>query len=153
MDVIFVCPNCRQELEADASLAGSQIACPTCNNNIAIPAPDPQNIRTHNPIASSAAAREEKHFVVPVRDQPTEVLIQKAARPLEVAARDEDKKIRVKTIRRTDCIEVGHDRFDEVVTEFLAGRSTVALARRNGLAVRTVEEILREGTRRKAGRK
>jgi hypothetical protein len=25
----------------------------------------------------------------------------------------------VKTIRHTDCIEVGHDKFDEVVTNFL----------------------------------
>ena len=30
-----------------------------------------------------------------------------------------DKKIRTKTIRHTDCIEVGHDRFDEVVSNFL----------------------------------
>ena len=27
--------------------------------------------------------------------------------------------MRVKTIRHTDCIEVGHDRFDEMVTNFL----------------------------------
>ena len=27
--------------------------------------------------------------------------------------------MRVKTIRHTDCIEVGHDRFDEFVTNFL----------------------------------
>ena len=39
--------------------------------------------------------------------------------PLEVAAKDSDKKIRVKTIKHTDCIEVGHDKFDEVVTNFL----------------------------------
>jgi len=119
MDVGFICPNCRQELAADAALAGSQIQCPSCNEEITIPTADPSNIRTLNPIATSAGAREEKHFVVPVHDEPTEVLIHKPPPPLEVAARDEDKKVRIKTIRRTDCIEVGHDRFDEVVTQFL----------------------------------
>jgi hypothetical protein len=39
---------------------------------------------------------------------------------LEVAAKESDKKIRTKTIRHTDCIEVGHDKFDEVVTNFLS---------------------------------
>jgi len=119
MDVVFTCPNCKQELAADATLSGTEIQCPACNVSIAIPAVDPANVRTHNPIASSAAAKEEKHFVVPVHDAPSEVLIKKPARPLEVAAKDEEKRIRVKTIRRTDCIEVGHDRFDEVVTSFL----------------------------------
>jgi DNA-directed RNA polymerase subunit RPC12/RpoP len=119
MDVVFTCPNCRQELAADATLSGTTIQCPACNVGITIPAVDPANVRTLNPIASSAAAKEEKHFVVPVHDQPTEVLIQKSNRPLEVAAKDEDKRIRVKTIKRTDCVEVGHDRYDEVVTEFL----------------------------------
>ena len=119
MDVMFVCPNCKQELEADASLAGSTIQCPACNAGITIPQADAQNIRTHNPIASSAAAREEKHFSVPVRDAPTEVLIQKPPPPLEAAVKDSEKQLRVKTIRRTDCVEVGHDNFDKVVSEFL----------------------------------
>ena len=120
MDVTFVCPNCRQELEADASLAGSQILCPACNHSITIPEPDPTTVKVVNPIATSAAAREEKHFSVPVHDTPTEVLIQKPPPPLEVAAKDIEKKIRVKTIRRTDCMELGHDNFDKVVSEFLA---------------------------------
>ena len=38
--------------------------------------------------------------------------------PLE-ASKDADKRIRTKTIRHTDCIEVGHDRFDEIVSNFL----------------------------------
>jgi hypothetical protein len=35
--------------------------------------------------------------------------------------------MRVKTIRHTDCIEVGHDKFDEVLSNFLAkvGESNV----------------------------
>jgi len=73
-----------------------------------------------NPIASSAAAREEKHFSVPVHDTPTELLIQKPPPPLEVAAKESEKTLRVKTIKRTECVEVGHDNFDKVVSEFLA---------------------------------
>jgi hypothetical protein len=71
-----------------------------------------------NPIASSAAARVEMHLKVP-SNKATESLIAKPLAPLEVAAKETDKKIRVKTIRHTDCIEVGHDRFDEIVSNFL----------------------------------
>jgi len=119
MDVTFVCPNCRQELEADASLAGSKIQCPACAHSITVPEPDPATVKVTNPIASSAAAREERHFSVPVHDTPTEVLIQKPPPPLEVSAKDTEKSIRVKTIRRTDCMELGHDNFDKVVSEIL----------------------------------
>ena len=134
MDVIFNCPHCEQELEVDSSGAGTEIECPSCGETIVIPAPDSARIRAApapvlppktgggqpvNPIASSAAAKEEKHFSVPVRDVPTEQLIGKPLPPLEVAALESDKKIRVKTIRHTDCVEVGHDRFDEIVTNFL----------------------------------
>jgi DNA-directed RNA polymerase subunit RPC12/RpoP len=120
MDVTFICPNCRQELEADAALAGTQIHCPSCNHKITIPEADPATVKVMNPIASSAAAREEKHFSVPVRDVPTEVLIQKPPPPLEVTAKDSEKTLHVKTIKRTECVEVGHDNFDKVVSEFLA---------------------------------
>jgi hypothetical protein len=73
-----------------------------------------------NAIASSAAAKVEMHLRVPVHTAPTESLITKPLVPLEVAAKGTDKKIRVKTIRHTDCIEVGHDKFDEVVSNFLS---------------------------------
>ncbi len=56
---------------------------------------------------------------MPVRSAPSERLIGKPLPPLEVAAKDSDKKLRVKTIKHTDCVEVGRDRFDEVVSEFL----------------------------------
>ena len=80
-----------------------------------------------NPIASSAAAKVEMHLRVPVHNTPTESLIEKPLPPLEVAAKETDKKIRVKTIKHTDCIEVGHDKFDEVVSNFLGkiGESNV----------------------------
>ncbi len=135
MDVMFNCPNCRQELEADAALAGTQIQCPACSHLITIPEPDPATVKVMNPIASSAAAREEKHFSVPVHDTPTEVLIQKPPVPLEVAAKDSEKTLRIKTIRRTDCVEVGHDNFDKVVTEFLG-----KVGQDNIVSVNTINE-------------
>jgi len=71
-----------------------------------------------NPISSSAAAKVELHLRVP-SNKTAESLIAKPLPPMEVAAKDTDKKIRVKTIKHTDCIEVGHDRFDEIVSNFL----------------------------------
>ena len=119
MDMIFSCPNCKQQLEAEVGMAGNQISCPSCGNSIVIPEANPMNIHV-NPIATSAAAKQEYHFTVPVHDTPSEMLIQKASVPLEVAAKAEsDRKLRVRCIRRTDCVEVGRDRFDEIVTDLL----------------------------------
>src|SRR5438552_3344013 len=135
MDVIFNCPKCDQELAVDSSGAGTEINCPSCGEAIVIPEPESVASRPGidsdspvprvgpapiNPIASSAAAKVEMHLRVPVHKTPTESLIEKPLPPLEVAAKDIDKKIRTKTIRHTDCIEVGHDRFDEVVSNFLS---------------------------------
>jgi DNA-directed RNA polymerase subunit RPC12/RpoP len=133
MDVIFNCPKCEQELAVDSSGAGTEIECPSCGESIVIPEPQSvvprggipteaptARVEAHpvNPISSSAAARVEMHLRVR-SDKATESLIAKPLAPLEVAAKDTDKKIRVKTIRHTDCIEVGHDKFDEVVSNFL----------------------------------
>lgn len=118
MDMAFSCPRCKQQLAADSSMSGSEIECPSCAGKIVIPDANPSNIRV-NPIAASAGAKQEYHFSVPVHETPTEVLIQKAAPPLEVAARSTDKTLRIRCIRRTDCVEVGRDRFDEIVSEFL----------------------------------
>ena len=136
MDIIFNCPKCDQELAVDSMGAGSEISCPACGEKIVIPQgparPPSAHIPTQeahpiNPIAASAAAKVEKHLKVPVHNKPTESLIEKPLAPLEVAAKETDKKMRVKTIRHTDCIEVGHDKFDEVVTNFLqrVGESNV----------------------------
>lgn len=119
MDLIFKCPNCDQEMAVDSVAAGSEIECPSCNQTLAVPEATPQNIQTLNPIAASAAAREERHFSVPSHAEPAEALIKKPPAPLEVAAKDVDKKLRVRTIKHGDCVEVGKDRFDDVVTEFL----------------------------------
>jgi len=130
MDIVFNCPKCDQELAVDSSGAGSEINCPACGEKIVIPhastRPPSGPLVTHggvqpvNPIASSAAAKVEMHLKVPVHAKPGEMLIEKPLAPLEVAAKESDRKMRVKTIRHTDCIEVGHDKFDEVLTNFLA---------------------------------
>lgn len=119
MEMVFSCPHCKQQLEANSSMSGTQIHCPACNATLKIPQPDPSTVKTSNPIAASAAAKDEHHFQVPMHEGPSEVLIQKARPPLEVSAREGDKKVRIKTIRRTDCVEVGRDRFDEIVSELL----------------------------------
>jgi ribosomal protein S27E len=152
MDVIFNCPNCEQELQVEASAAGSEISCPTCNTTLVIPTTDeaksvvesqtPAPVGVTAPVsettaatsgehsgamASSAAGKLHMHFVVPQHDKPTDSLIKKPNKPLEVAAKDTEKKIRTKTIRHTDCIEVGKDRYDEFVSEFLqkVGRDNI----------------------------
>ncbi|MBI3850825.1 MAG: hypothetical protein HY298_11205 [Verrucomicrobia bacterium] len=134
MDVIFNCPHCDQELAVDSGGAGQSIECPSCGESIVIPVATAANLKAApapvatprssggqpaSAIAASAAAKEDKHFSVPVRNKPTEQLIEKPLAPLEVAAKESDKVMRVKTIRHTDCVEVGHDRFDEIVTNFL----------------------------------
>jgi DNA-directed RNA polymerase subunit RPC12/RpoP len=130
MDIVFDCPNCNQELAVDSAGAGSEIECPECHETITIPekstkiptAPSPEE--PHAPslaasvMASSAAAKVEKHLKVPVSDKPGEILIKKAAVPLGAKTGGE-KKIRIHTIKHASCIESGHDKFDEVVTKFL----------------------------------
>jgi hypothetical protein len=121
MDITFTCPNCKQQLEAPTSLSGSAINCPSCNHQLVIPEADPSNVRTGGPTTDGNAARlEEHHFVVPVTDRPTQSLIQKPLPPLEVAARtDGERKMKVRCIRHSDCVEVGKDRFEEMVSDFL----------------------------------
>jgi hypothetical protein len=119
----------------DSSGAGTEINCPACGTPIVIPTPETAvsrpgvepvpsvaRLEAHpiNPIASSAAAKVEMHLRVPVHKTPVASLIEKPRPPLEVAAKETDKKVRIKTIKHTDCIEVGHDKFDEVVSNFLA---------------------------------
>ncbi len=126
MDVIFNCPKCEQELAVDSSGVGSEIGCPACGESITIPEPETvvprpgqdaepgaPRIEPHtvNPIATSAAAKVEMHLRVASNKAP-ESLITKPLAPLD--AKDSEKGMRIRTIRHTDCIEVGHDKFDEV---------------------------------------
>jgi len=126
MDIIFKCPHCDQELEVDASGAGSKIECPACSQTITVPTAEEaaavEEEESDEAAASASAppAPEPKHFVVPVHStNAEEPLISKAMRPLEVAAKDTDRKLRIKTIRHPECVEVGKDRFDEKVSAFL----------------------------------
>ena len=123
MDVIFECPKCKQELSVDSTGAGTQIECPSCGSAIVIPEPPaaaPRDL-SHpiNPMATSAAAKIERHFSVPVHDKPADSLIAKPLPTLEIAAKESDKLPRVKTIKRHECVEVGKDHFDEIITSFL----------------------------------
>ena len=118
MDVMFVCPTCKQQLQADSNMAGNTISCPACQAAIVIPVADPANVASHVPAHASAAAKEEKHFAVPVHEGPTASLIQKPPPPLE-AQKSGDKQVRIRCIKRTDCVEVGKDHFDEVVSKVL----------------------------------
>ena len=122
MDINFKCTHCGQELSADESGAGTEIQCPACNGLITIPAPTPAAVGVPsgnlNPIASSAAAREQKHFSVPQREKAADALIAKPLKPLDAAAKD-GVHIRIKTLRHSDHIEVGKDHFDDHVTKFL----------------------------------
>lgn len=116
MDVIFSCPSCKQQLEADSNMAGNEIECPSCATQIVIPEPDPVNVRAHTPPPPGS---DSKHFVVPISEAPSASLIQKPQPTLETTAKTGDRQIMIKTIRRSDCVEVGKDHFDEVASKFL----------------------------------
>jgi DNA-directed RNA polymerase subunit RPC12/RpoP len=129
MDIVFNCPNCEQELAVDSSGAGTDIECPSCHETITIPEQSakaatpveeqPAPSLAASPIVTSAAARVEKHLKVPVRDTPGERLIVKPKPVLESVQRGAGKQIIQHTIRHAQCVESGHDKFDEVVSKFL----------------------------------
>jgi hypothetical protein len=125
MDITFKCPHCEQELEVDATGAGSQIECPACSNTITVPIPEAAEVAAGDaraalaPVAA-APAKEEKHFAVPVHEHTPAALIHLSkAKSLDIIAKEGDKTLRIKTIKRTDCQEVGKDHFDETVSAFL----------------------------------
>lgn len=122
-DLIFKCEHCEQELSVDASGAGTEIECPSCGEAIVIPQhqPDSDSEDDYPPspvIASSAEAKEERHFTVPHHEAKPDPLIAKPLKPLKAAAH-EGVQLRIKTFKRAECVEVGKDHFDEVVSEFL----------------------------------
>ena len=132
MEIVFNCTQCDQELSVDSEAAGSEFNCPTCGAQLIVPqqtetetaagepaeAPRAFGAPVTNAMKTSASAKEEHHFKVPMRDHAPEDLIVKPKPPLEVAAK-EAFSMKVKTIRHSDCVEVGHDKFDEIVTKFL----------------------------------
>lgn len=121
MDINFKCRHCDQDLSVDATGAGSEIQCPACGNTLVIPAASPEALSPHvvNPISTSAAAREgPKHFAVPQHEKMAESLIAKPVKPFD-APIDTGIQLRIKCIRHFDCVEVGKDHFDEIVTNFI----------------------------------
>ena len=115
MDIVFNCPHCGLSLEVDQDAAGQQFDCPTCQKMVTVPIKT-----TWVPNAGPAPSpREEKRMAVPVSQKPIESLIQKPNKSLELAAKESKPGLRVKTLRHSDCKEVGTDKFDEVVSDFL----------------------------------
>ena len=136
MDVSFHCPSCDLHISADADAVGEEINCPQCEHSFRIPPGRPASepvpvavkkttVRTPTvavvappakPTKPAAHAPEHKPLSVPKHHGPQESLVKKTT---HVEQKDEPPKIRVKTIKRGSCVEVGHDLFDEKVTEFL----------------------------------
>jgi hypothetical protein len=116
MDIIFNCPHCGLNLEVDQDAAGQQFDCPTCHKPLTVPAAPV----VAPPLGAPASApRDEKRMAVPVSQKPIGSLIQKPNKSLELAAKESKPGLRVKTIRHSDCKEAGHNKFDEVVSDFL----------------------------------
>ncbi len=138
MDMTFNCPHCNQMLEVDSSATGSQIECPACNQAFAVPAlPAAESVPA---AAAPTDTKPHKQFSVPVRETPAESLIQKPHIPLEAAAKSSgDKTVRIKCIRRTECMEVGHDRFDDIVSAFLGKIGEANIVSINTLAYSHVD--------------
>jgi hypothetical protein len=116
MDIIFNCPHCGLNLEVDQDAAGQQFDCPTCHKPLTVPAAP---VVAPPPGAPASAPRDEKRMAVPVSQKPIGSLIQKPNKSLELAAKESKPGLRVKTIRHSDCKEAGHNKFDEVVSDFL----------------------------------
>ena len=140
MDIIFKCPNCEQELEVDAAGSGSKIECPACAQTIIVPIGDTRESAPPSTLPPPpAASAVEKRFSVPAHNSPSEVLVGKTSKPLDVAAKESDRKMRIKTFKRSDCQEVGRDRFDEIVSDFLERVGQPSIISINSINYSTVD--------------
>jgi len=123
-DLNFDCPHCGQNLTTDETQAGEQIECPTCTKPFEIPKPGEQNAQVLESSQSSPEdeSPEEKKYSVPVHEGKPEVLVKskKNSKTIEEETIEGDGRICAKTIKRGDCIELGQDKFDETLNEFLA---------------------------------
>lgn len=117
MDLIFTCPNCRQELEADAAGAGTEIECPECGFSLTIPEPTPQNIKV-TPAHAPASAPADKPLTVPKADtKRAKIEIRRPTPSLEVAAKGVDRQPRIRTFLRSAYPSA--EAFDDAVSVFL----------------------------------
>ena len=127
MDIVFNCGNCQQELAIDAEETGSELQCPTCGTTLTVPAPTEANTQPGasappppaTPPPPPPPPAPEKVFSVPQRTTPAAALIEKPKPSLEVAAKQGDR-LRVKTIKHGDCVDISKDKFDDIVMEFIA---------------------------------
>ena len=135
MDIVFNCPHCSLEIEVDQEASGQEFDCPTCQKTLTVPdaqvptaqpvdaqpvvPPSPMAAQTSPAPPSSVPSLGEKRMVVPVSPKSVESLIQKPNKSLDLAAKESKPGMRVKTIRHSDCKEVGKDKFDESVSDFL----------------------------------
>ncbi|MAE32271.1 MAG: hypothetical protein CMO43_11920 [Verrucomicrobiales bacterium] len=118
-DLNFNCPQCGQNLTTDETLTGSEIECPSCNKPIQIPAAGDENVKkveSEPPTPPVTSEPEAKKLAVPVHEGGEVQLKKESTKKEEISG---DGKIRVKTIKRGDCIELGQDKFDEAVNEFI----------------------------------
>ncbi len=107
-DINFSCPSCNQLLTADDSLIGQEIGCPSCNETIIV--------QDQTGMSGGGSAMR---LSVPT-GASSDNLIQKPAKPLDAAAKAAIK-VCCKTFRHHEHMSDGKDKFDEVVSRFLAG--------------------------------
>ena len=120
-DLNFNCPKCGQNLTTDESLSGSDIECPSCSKPIEIPSVGDENVDRieAEPAPPVTAESEPKKLAVAVHEGGEELLKKSSAHKEKEKEISGDGKICVKTIKRGDCIELGQDKFDEEVNNFI----------------------------------
>lgn len=129
MDINFACPNCEVLLTADDSMIGDEIQCPQCSLTFNVPegapAPAPAAVDPVEEMLAASSAPEDKPrqritLTLPSTGPNSKALIEKANKPLEVAAKLGVSMV-VRTIRHAECVVNGRDRFDDMVAEVLSG--------------------------------
>lgn len=129
MDINFACPNCNVLLTADDSMVGDEIQCPQCSLTFNVPegspVPPPAAVDPTEEILAATTTPELKprqriNLMLPSSAPGTSALIEKANKPLEVSAKQGISFV-VRTIRRSECLVNGKDRFDDMVAEVLSG--------------------------------
>lgn len=113
----FECPGCKQPIKGESSLAGKEIQCPSCNHTFTVPKPETSKTEPKAP-PKGLPPKVDKKFKVPVYEKKQEALIEHTVVEEEFGVKGE-REIRIKTIKRMECIEVGRDNFDAVVSKLL----------------------------------
>ncbi len=120
-DLNFNCPQCGQNLTTDESPTGPTHDCPSRSKPTNTPpagAENVQRVESEPAPPVTASEPEAKKLAVPVHEGG-EDLLKKTGKQKQKEEITGDGKICVKTIKRGDCIELGLDKFDETVNQFL----------------------------------